>query len=534
MKHQPVAPAEWVEHALALQVNRRRFLKRTALVGLTATTATAFLAACEQLATPTPATTATPTPRPTATPTPFATPTQRPTATSPPVPTPTATPRAVLTTEDARVSHLLRRAGFGASTAELAEFRAMGLDAAIDHLVDFDGIDNGALDERLAAQEIDFERLGHIQRWWLQRMAYTARPLEEKMTLFWHGILTSSFRKTGSGPAMYHQNVLLRHMGMDRYNAMLKSVSRDPAMLIYLDSRKNKKGKPNENYSRELMELFTLGIGNYTEDDVRESARAFTGSQVRGQEEFIFNARQHDTGDKTFLGKTGNWDGDDVVDIITSQPVAAEYIARRLWEFFAYPDPEPAIVARLAQVFREGDTRIRPVVRSIFESDEFYGPRAVHALVKGPAELVATTVRSLGIDTNFAVLTRRVTAMGQELFAPPNVAGWDGGATWINSATLLERINMANAVATGRGSRLRFEPTRLIDADRDTPPREIIDFLVDLLLGGEVQAATGEAMIAHLRELAIPRATTGRIAPFDEQLRSLVYLVLASPDYQVA
>ena len=205
-----------------------------------------------------------------------------------------------------------------------------------------------------------------------------------------------------------------------------------------------------------------------------------------------------------------------------------------MWEFFAYPDPEPAIVARLARVFREGDTRIRPVVRAIFESDEFYGPRAVHALVKGPAELVATTVRSLGIDTNFAVLTKRVTAMGQELFAPPNVAGWGGGATWINSATLLERINMANAVATGRRSRLRFEPARLIDADRDTPPREIVDFLVDLLLGGEVQAATGDAMTAHLRDLAVPRAATGRIAPFDEQLRSLVYLVLASPDYQVA
>ena len=525
---------EWADEVLAQRVGRRRFLSRTAVVGLTATTATAFLAACEQLATTTPTLIATPTPTAFPTPTPFATPTPRLTATPTLVPAPTATPRAVLTTEDARVSHLVRRAGFGASAAELVQFRAMGLDAAIDHLVDFQHIDNSALEERLAAQEIDIDRLGHIQRWWLQRMAYTTRPLEEKMTLFWHGILTSSFRKTGSNPAMYNQNVLLRHMGMDRYNAMLKSVSRDPAMLIYLDSRKNKKRKPNENYSRELMELFTLGIGNYTEDDVRESARAFTGFQVRGYEEFIFNARQHDTNDKTFLGQTGNWDGDDVVDIIMSQPVAAEYIARRLWEFFAYPDPEPAIVARLAQVFRESDTRIRPVVRAIFESDEFYGPRAVHALVKGPAELVATTVRSLGIDTNFAVLTKRVTAMGQELFAPPNVAGWGGGATWINSATLLERINMANAVATGRRSRLRFEPARLIDADRDTPPREIVDFLVDLLLGGEVQAATGDAMTAHLRDLAVPRAATGRIAPFDEQLRSLVYLVLASPDYQVA
>ena len=530
------ALSPWAEQVLTQQVNRRRFLTRAAVIGLTATTATSFLAACEQLATPTPLPVHTPMPTAFPTPTPFATPTPRPTATPTlaPTPTPTPVPPQALATEDARVRHLLRRAGFGANAAELAEFRAMGLQATIDHLVDFDGIDNSALEERLAAQDIDFERLAHIQRWWLQRMAYTARPLEEKMTLFWHGILTSSFRKTGSGPAMYNQNVLFRDMGMGSYNVMLKVVSRDPAMLIYLDSRTNVKGNPNENYSRELMELFTLGIGNYTEDDVRESARAFTGSRVRGQETFIFNERQHDFDDKTFLGQTGNWNIDDAVDIITSQPVAAEYITRRLWEFFAYPDPEPTIVARLAAIFRANDTKIRPVVRAIFESDEFYSPRAANALVKGPAELVASTVRSLGVDTNFAPLTNHVTAMGQELFAPPNVAGWDGGAVWINSATLLERINLANVMSTARRSRLVFDPTRLIDADRATSPSTVVDYFVDLLLGGDVEPATRDALEAYLREIRVPSRSTGRIAPFDEQLRGLVYLVLASPGYQVA
>ncbi len=283
--------------------------------------------------------------------------------------------------EASRVRHLLWRAGFGASPGELARFREMGLQATIDHLVDFDAVDDGALDTRLAAQELDLEQsLNQIQRWWLQRMAYTARPLQEKMTLLWHGILTSSFRIVGRGPYVIEQNNLFRERGMGRYDELLKAVSRDPAMLIYLDSRTNKKAAPNENYSRELMELFSLGVGHYTEEDVRESARAFTGWQFRRRTGFYLNARQHDNGLKTFLGRTGNFDGDDVVDIIMEQPAAAEYVCTRLWSFFAYPDPEPEVIARLADVFRTHGTEVRPVVRAMFESDDFYGSRARAAL----------------------------------------------------------------------------------------------------------------------------------------------------------
>ncbi len=431
------------------------------------------------------------------------------------------------------MSHLLRRASFGASKNELARFRSMGLQGTIDHLADFDGVDDGELEERLAGQDTDIERRVDVQSWWLQRMAYSKRPLQEKMTLFWHGILTSSSSKTGKSPAMFEQNELFRRMGMGRYDAMLKAISRDPAMLIYLDSRTNRKAAPNENYSRELMELFTLGVGQYTEDDVREAARSFTGWQIRKKTEFLFNESQHDFGDKTFLGQTGAWDGDNVVDIIMQQPAAGEYIVRRLWEFFAYADPEPAVITRLAKVFNENETEIRPVMRAMFESEEFYSPRAFKGLIKGPVELVASTVRTLGINTTFAPLRRRIEAMGQILLDPPDVSGWDGGITWINSSTLLERVNLANAIAAGRLRQLEFDPVALA-GDAAKTSETLVDFLVDLLLGGEIADDTRAALLKHAEDLRVPSAFSGRSVPADERQRSLVYLILASPDYQLA
>jgi len=364
-------------------------------------------------------------------------------------------------------------------------------------------------------------------------MAYTKRPLQEKMVLFWHGILTSSFQKVGSAtPAMHVQNTLFRDMGMGRYDDMLKAVSRDPAMLIYLDSRVNRKKAPNENYSRELMELFTLGIGHYTEDDVREAARAFTGWEIRGKKNFLFNEKQHDFNDKTFLGQNGAWDGDDIVDIIMQQPAAGSYIVRRLWEFFAYPDPEPTVVARLAAVFHDNNTEIRPVMRAIFESDEFYSDRAFRALVKSPAEVVASTVRALGIETSRALFPRSMDSMGQALFNPPDVSGWDGGGTWINSATLLERVNFANTIAKAREGNYVFDPEPLLANVGDTP-EAIVDFFVDLLLGGEIPDASRKALNQYAKDLHGPSAVRLPV-PVNEQARSLTYLILASPEYQLA
>ncbi len=472
----------------------------------------------------TPAPTQAPTPQP-VTPTPPPTPTQVPPAETPAPPSP-------LTSERARISHLVWRAGFGASPAEMARFRAMGLQATIDHLVDFDAVDDSALETRLASQELDLEKLNHLQRWWLQRMAFSARPLQEKMALFWHGILTSSYRKVGKGPQMLAQNRLFRSEGMGRYDALLKSISRDPAMMIYLDSRSNKKAAPNENYSRELMELFSLGIGHFTEKDVRESARAFTGWQLKARTEFIFNRGQHDYGIKTFLGRTGRFDGDDIVDIIMAQPAAAEYVCTRLWSFFAYPDPEPAVVSRLAAIFRENDTEIRPVVRAIFQADEFYSDRAVAALVKGPVELAVGTVRTLAIDTDFKRFDQPIEGMGQVLFDPPNVAGWPGGAAWLNSSALLQRINLANTVATARSGPMRFHPTALLAGQDLNDADAVVGSLGELLLGGRLREPERRLLAAFLESTNNPaNGLDGE--PLEEKLRSLIYLLLASPDYQL-
>ena len=543
-------------NVLSQTMERRGFLFRAASVGIMAVTAPSLLAACEQLETeslsPTPTGTSFPsatpfnsnavtaTPKATPTVAPKATPTVAPTVapTAAPTATPTATPvlpsRAPLSTEGARVSHLLRRAGFGASKTELAQFRKMGLQGTIDYLVDFDDIDDGELEARLAAQTFDSTSKGNCQKWWLQRMAYSKRPLQEKMTLFWHGILTSSFSKANNKPAMFEQNELFRREGMGRYDKMLKSVSRDPAMLIYLDSQSNRKKAPNENYSRELMELFTLGIGQYTEEDVQEAARSFTGWQLRKEKEFYFNKNQHDFGIKTFLGQQGSLDGDDVVDIIMQQPVASEYIVRRLWEFFAYAEPEQTVIARLAKVFRTGKTNIRPVVRAIFESEEFYSARAAQGLIKGPAEFTASAIRTLGITTVFAGVHRTpVERMGQDLFNPPDVAGWDGGIAWINSSTLMERVNLANTLVTDRKGNYKFDPQDLL-SDTTANSEAVVDSLVDLLLGDEVSEATRSVLLEHAKDMGTSPAPSGQLVLEDEQLRSLVYLILASPDYQLA
>src|SRR2546423_9141620 len=332
-----------------------------------------------------------------------------------------------------RAAHLVRRAGFGASSAELDRYAAMTTTAAIQSLLDYGQTSNPKLEAALPALDPSAGRgaaaVAAIQGWWLQRMVETAHPLEEKMTLFWHGLLTSGLDK--AGPAqMFIQNQLFRKMALANFDDLLKAVSKDPAMMIYLDTETNRKGKPNENYARELMELFTTGIGHYTEDDVRESARAFTGwtlrgaGQLRQTTESTFNPRFFDNGQKTFMGKTGNFTGDDIVEMLVPLRATAERLSTRLFTFFAYPNPEPAIVQHLADTFQHSRYNVGAVVREIFTLDAFYSARAYRALVKSPAELVAAVLKSTAPDsTAFTPATAGMAPMGQVLFDPPNVAG---------------------------------------------------------------------------------------------------------------
>jgi uncharacterized protein (DUF1800 family) len=382
------------------------------------------------------------------------------------------------TWDEERAAHLLRRAGFGGTPAEVKELADLGLEAAVARLVDFEairqtdpafqpieGLDRAALRPRLREmtdeerrevverlQRLDRAQVEELRAWWMRRMVKTPRPFEEKMTLFWHGYLTSGHREVKDSTMLAHQNELLRTKGLGHFRDLLVAISKDPAMLRYLDNASNRKGAPNENYARELLELFTLGVGHYTEKDVQEAARALTGWGLR-ESEFFFARNRHDYGEKHFLGQTGDFDGADIIDIIVAQPACAEHLARKLLVFFVREDPPDELVQAFAGVIRDRGYDLRASMRELFSSEAFYASEARHVLIKSPVELVVGTFRLLEIEPSdpFAMASA-ARGMGQELFQPPNVKGWDGGVKWVNSATLFARYNFASAVLAGTTS----------------------------------------------------------------------------------
>jgi uncharacterized protein (DUF1800 family) len=422
--------------------------------------------------------------------------------------------QGALGSERVRIAHLLRRAGFGATQPELDRYAAMGTTAATQSLLNFQQTSNATLEGQLPV----IDPMGGktvtaaaIQGWWLQRMVQTARPLEEKMTLFWHGLLTSGLDK--SGPAqMFTQNQLYRQMALANFDDLLKAVSKDPAMMVYLDTETNRKGKPNENYARELMELFTTGIGHYTETDVQESARSFTGWTVRGGAQLrldtqsLFVARYHDSGQKTFMGKTGNFTGDDIVEMLVPLRATAERLSTRLFSFFAYPNPEADVVHHLADTFQNSRYNVGAVVKEIFAMDAFYSTKAYRSLIKSPAELVAQTLKATGSNAKgYTAAAAAMAPMGQVLFYPPNVAGWPAGTSWVNSSTLLNRLNFANAATQRLRALLR---------------QQSLDQLTSTLVDGNLSPTTHDG----LHQFAA--ANAGDQA-------GLLFMALATPEYQL-
>jgi uncharacterized protein (DUF1800 family) len=261
------------------------------------------------------------------------------------------------------------------------------------------------------------------------------------MTLFWHNHFTSSFRKVRWPPLMYRQNLLLRRHALGNFRKMLHAIAEDPAMILYLDNQTNRRGKPNENFARELLELFTLGEGHYSERDIKEAARAFTGWKVnRRTGRFRFVIRQHDFGEKTFMGLRGHLGGHDVIDRILAHPGVSEFIVAKLWRSFISPKPEAAEVRRLARIFRKHNYEIKPLMRALFMSKAFRAPRNRGVLVKSPVDLLVGTVHVTGIAPNrFDLLPKFSRRLGQDLLNPPNVKGWPGGNSWITSSTLILR-----------------------------------------------------------------------------------------------
>ncbi len=363
--------------------------------------------------------------------------------------------------DDAR--HLLSRTGFAPTESEIQEYATLTRAAAVDRLLAgvhteartplpqsalefvprerLRKLKNASEEERKAFLREQIEKSLELRAWWYREMLETDSPLTEKMTLFWHNHFVSSQQKVKSPVLMARQNQLLRRHALGNFGELLHAVAKDPAMVIYLDNVSNKKSSPNENFAREVMELFTLGEGHYSEQDIKEAARAFTGwSLDRKTGEYRFYRMLHDSGERTVLGRRGKFNGDEVLDILLAQPATAEFVTGKLWREFISPGAHAAEVKRLASVFRDSRYDTRALMRALLTSESFFASQNRAALIKSPVELVIGTLRLFEIhpaDLRPAALAAR--NLGQDVFGPPNVKGWPGGEAWINSATLLGR-----------------------------------------------------------------------------------------------
>jgi uncharacterized protein (DUF1800 family) len=476
--------------------------------------------------------------------------------------------------------HLYRRAGFGATLTELREAIALGYQETMDRILT--GAAGGerfqreVLDQagaRMARKSSPYDLRG----WWLYCMLNGPHPLREKMTLFWHNHFATSIAKVGHTTKMFNQNRTLRQNALGKFKPFLLDMSRDAAMLVWLDSNSNVKGKPNENYAREVMELFSLGVGNYTEKDIREAARAFTGWHT-DDDQFDFVPALHDDGSKTVLGQTGNWNGDDIVRIVLEQPAAARFLARKLYRFLINEaaNPPDALIEPLARFYRDNDYDTGALVKVMLRSRHFFSEHAYRQRIKSPVEYVLGAVRAVTTGTiQQAALLSRLDSMGQQLFAPPNVKGWVGGQAWLNTATVLARHNFAQVAASGQlrvseleqrlasasselerqvieqEERARAEqeaaqraqgqkpprppeppanpntdPAELIHQEKLTDPEKIVALLLDLFLQGDVSKPARGKLVAFLSE--------GKPAGLDGRIREVVHAIVTMPEYQLA
>ena len=342
----------------------------------------------------------------------------------------------------------------------------------------------------LRASALETNRVAY---WWANRMVASPRPLEEKIALFWHGHFASNEAKVRDYRKLLAQLELFQKQGLGNFRDLTVAVAQGPAMLSFLDAGVNVKGASNENFAREIMELFTMGVGHYTEKDIREAARAFTGWNYVDTK-FVVNKEQHDDGEKTFLGKTGRFDGVDVIDIIMQQQATADFIAGKIYRYFVREDLSPELQAKLGSVLRENHYQIAPLLEKIFLSRDFYSPASVGTQIKGPVQLAVSTYRKLGLNGVPGVpdFNQATGALGQQLFAPPTVAGWAGGQSWITPGLLLERGNFARDIL--------FPDISFLPPDRYTGGGEIRRVAERIRQGMDITTATKDEGKSEMAE----------------------------------
>ncbi|MYC32309.1 MAG: DUF1800 domain-containing protein [Chloroflexi bacterium] len=465
----------------------------------------------------------------------------------------------------ALMAHLMRRAGFGASRDELEQKVAQGYEAVVEDLLQ-PGSANAMPDDvirRYHSEMGEMRELNSAGAYWMYRMVTTDNQLEEKLALFWHGLFATGYAKLNQASALTNQINTFRRNALGSFRTILVELSKDPAMIIWLDNHDNHKDDINENYGRELLELFSMGIGNYTEDDVKECARAFTGWTL-GNAEYMstrasrdsiwpysrinwhFNYREydHDDGEKTFLGRTGNFNGDDIIDIIVQQEATARFISTRLFQYFAADEVDEsgeAVIEEMVQSYFASDYEIRSVLRTLFNSDYFKSEDARFARVKGPVELVVGAVRMAGTyqQPTFGAdqLARQTMYMGQGIFQPPSVEGWHEGAEWIDSGALVERVNF---VGQELGDPSHPGVKSIIDrlaqhGNGLLSPEEQVAGCADLIGPLELSEATSLSINQFASQQGDADLREGTRSEADDQrIANLLRLLTATREYQLA
>lgn len=411
-----------------------------------------------------------------------------------------------------RAAHLFRRAGFGATREELEQSITRSPEEVVDQLLNAEQPAPFLSEMKLLADSaIATGNARQLSAWWVYRLLNTPAQALEKITLFWHGHFATSADKVTDPELMYAQNELLRTHALGDFSQLLLEISRDPAMLVYLDSATNRKAHPNENYAREIMELFCLGEGQYTEHDIRELARCFTGWEIR-RGEFRFNRFQHDSGAKSFLGQTGDFSGEDGVRIVLEQKSAPEFLCRKLVRFYGMDEPEPdsALLAPLSALMRESGMQIRPVVRRILSSRFFFSDSSIGRRIRSPVELAIGLLRSLQGSANSFELAESLSTLGQGLLYPPSVKGWDGGRAWINSSTLLGRSNLVRRLLTDE--KTRFDKGTLqefLSHRKVRGPEKTVEFFETLLFAARIPASARDQIATLMKSGTTAQLLTG-------------------------
>jgi uncharacterized protein (DUF1800 family) len=439
-----------------------------------------------------------------------------------------------------KAGHLFRRGGFGATAEELEAAVQLGPQKTIDNL-----LKGGAGQEEFDTQTTPLAQSAaqanngqQLRAWWLYRMMYSPHPLREKLTLFWHNHFATSNAKVNNAGFMLGQYQLMQRQALGNYRTLIMDMAGDPAMMVWLDTRGSKKAAPNENYARELLELFSLGVGNYTETDIREAARAFSGWDIQAGKA-VFNENQHDGTDKTFLGQKGNWKGADITRICLEQKVCARFICRKLYRFLVSESLPAAaeLIEPLADQFRKSDYDFGALVKTMLRSNLFFSAQAYRSSIKSPVDFALGIARALEGRVGTVALAQALESLGQAIFYPPSVKGWDGGQAWLNGQTLLFRQNLALAMTSTEDGRFgrRTDPAALARKYSKKTDDELVDFFLRLFLQGDVPAESRSKLTDYLkqaRQRSVPVYWTAEDAT-DQRVRAVCHLVLTLPEFQL-